>query len=77
MIIQCEQCLTKFKLDDTKVKALPEADQKIVSEVQAGSKQLALTRVTIFPLLMLVVYLGLIFYFKSKGGYKPVDVGQH
>jgi MFS family permease len=64
-------------VDDVKLKTMPEADQKVVADIQAGSKQAALVRVTIFPIIMLLVYLGLIFYFKSKGGYKPVDVTQH
>ena len=29
---------------------------------------------TVFPLFMLVCYIGLLFYFKSRGGYKPVDL---
>ena len=30
---------------------------------------------TIFPLIMLIFYIGLIFHFKSKGGYKPLQLG--
>jgi hypothetical protein len=33
----------------------------------------ALARITMFPAAMLVGYLGLIFYFRSRGGYKTVE----
>ena len=29
---------------------------------------------TLFPLAMLACYIGLILYFRSRGGYKPVDL---
>ena len=29
----------------------------------------------IFPAFMLICYLGLILYFRSRGGYKPVNLG--
>jgi hypothetical protein len=32
-----------------------------------------LAKVVFFPLFMLVCYLGLIAYFNSRGGYRPVD----
>ncbi|MGD9417698.1 MAG: MFS transporter [Verrucomicrobiota bacterium JB025] len=35
----------------------------------------ALGKMAIFPAFMLVCYLGLLLYFRSKGGYKPVDIG--
>ena len=35
----------------------------------------ALGKMAIFPGFMLVCYVGLIFYFKSKGGYRPVQIG--
>lgn len=35
-----------------------------------------LSTVTIFPLIMLACYLLLIFYFRSKGGYQAVHIGE-
>jgi len=35
----------------------------------------ALGKMAVFPGVMLVCYIGLAFYFKSKGGYKPVEIG--
>ena len=42
--------------------------------MRAQSRQGALANMTIFPLIMLVGYVLLILYFKSKGGYKPVEL---
>jgi len=41
--------------------------------MQVG-KQASLASVSIFPVFMLVCYLALIFYFKGRGGYKPVEL---
>lgn len=57
---------------------LPEAVQVQVTEIQERETQGALAKMCIFPAFMLVCYIGLIFYFKSQGGYKPkVLVGAH
>ena len=42
--------------------------------VQDNAKKDALRTVCIFPVIMLVCYLGLFFYYRSKGGYKPVSL---
>lgn len=60
---------------DDKVKDLPEADATKVGEVTKGAKQGALAKVAVFPIIMLLCYIGLIMYFKSRGGYKPVEIG--
>ena len=56
-----------------------EETKEAVATAQAGSAQKALANMTIFPLIMLLTYVALYFYFKSKGGYKPLDVsgGEH
>jgi hypothetical protein len=41
--------------------------------IQVG-KQASLASVAIFPVFMLACYLALIFYFKGRGGYKPVEL---
>lgn len=62
-------------VDDAKVRQLPEQQREEVEEVVKSAKQSALAKVTIFPAFMFVCYLGLIFYFKSKGGYTAVHLG--
>ena len=59
-------------LDGAKLlSASPQVIQTI-DGVQNDAKKNALRTVVIFPVFMLVSYLGLMFYFKSRGGYKQV-----
>lgn len=77
--------IIKYKtLDMDKVNALvvdaaPAAEQGAladkISEASAGSGQKALASMTIFPFIMLACYIVIWFYFKSRGGYKPVSLG--
>ncbi|MFT4842256.1 MAG: MFS family permease [Planctomycetota bacterium] len=66
-------------VDPVKIGALPKEQGGKVSEIVTEAKQGALASMTIFPLIMLVCYIGLILYFRSRGGYKPVelDAPQH
>ena len=57
-------------LDEKKIQAASEEEQAQITEIQGAAKKSALSTVAIFPVIMLVCYLGLIFYFKSKGGYE-------
>ena len=65
-------------VDDAKVKKLAESDKEKADKINGvvkTAKQGALAWVTVFPAFMLICYLGLIFYFKSQGGYAAVDIG--
>lgn len=61
-----------------KIAALEEADQESVNTAlkaaRARSNQGALMDMALFPGIMLVAYIALVFYFKSKGGYKAVEL---
>ncbi len=59
-------------MDPTKLTTASEADKITVNTIRDTAKKLALRDIVIFPLIMLVSYLMLIFYFRSKGGYKAV-----
>lgn len=61
-------------IDEEKLKALPPAPQEEVRTVVKQAKQEALAQVTVFPVIMLVCFIGLILWFRSRGGYKPVDL---
>ncbi len=50
------------------------ADTKSTDGVLAYCKQKVLAKFAILPFIMFLCYLGLIFYFKSKGGYKAVEL---
>lgn len=45
-----------------------------IQEIRKLSTQKALANMTVFPLIMLVGYIGLWIYFNSRGGYKPVHL---
>ena len=64
-------------VDQDKVAAAPDTDKQPIQTIQAGAKKGALKTVALFPILMLLCYLGLILYFRSRGGYKPVLIGEH
>ncbi|MGO8837338.1 MAG: hypothetical protein ACLQAH_00470 [Limisphaerales bacterium] len=53
----------------------PVAQTAIASATTTGQFS-ALGKMALFPLFTLACYLSLIFYFKSRGGYKPVHIGE-
>ena len=61
-------------VDATKVGDLPEEEKATVQESIQSGKQGSLASVAIFPVFMLACYIALIFYFRGKGGYKPVEI---
>ena len=63
-------------LDQDKVKALSAERQKELQEVQAANKRSVFTTIALLPGFMLVCYVGMFFYFRFKGGYKPVAIGR-
>jgi MFS transporter, DHA2 family, metal-tetracycline-proton antiporter len=46
-----------------------------VSTVQNEFKKKTFARTAILPAFMLLCYIGIFLYFKSRGGYKPVELG--
>ena len=45
-----------------------------VDEIRTVSKRKAMAQITVLPLTMACCYIGLIIYFRKKGGYKAVDL---
>ncbi len=64
-------------VDPDKKNELPKAEQKVVDDYVLQSKKNTLMTVAIFPCIMLVCYLALIMYFKSKGGYTAEILAGH
>jgi len=60
-----------------KVAQLPEAEQQLVETATNDAKKGALATVAILPAIMLVCYIILIVYFKSKGGYDAEQLTGH
>ena len=61
-------------LDEDKVQALTEEERATVTEVKYPHKKAAFFQVAALPTFMLLCYLVMFFYFRSKGGYKPVEL---
>jgi hypothetical protein len=57
-------------LDTAKIEQQSADDKTTIETIANASKKSALSTVAVFPCIMLVCYLILIFYFKAKGGYK-------
>ncbi len=64
-------------VDDKKVEALDEEKAAEVKEVVDKGKQSSLAKVTVLPMFMLVCYIILILFFKSRGGYKAEAIAGH
>ncbi|WP_100612333.1 MFS transporter [Confluentibacter lentus] len=59
-------------LDQIKFAEASETEVATITEIQHQSKKEALRYIVIFPVLMFISYMALIFYFRSKGGYAAV-----
>ena len=63
-------------LDAIKVAELGEEEAQIVTKVQHDAKRGALRTAAVFPRVMLLSFLGLILWFRSKGGYRVVRIDE-
>ena len=62
-------------VDDDRVRELPQDKSEKVESIVKVAKQGALAKVAVFPAIMLACYLGMIVYFRSRGGYKTQTIG--
>ena len=51
-----------------------DADKGLIGEVRTLAKQNAMATVAILPIIMACCYVGLILYFRSKGGYEAIEL---
>jgi hypothetical protein len=51
-----------------------EADKLVIAEATKGGQFTALGKMAMFPAFMLACYIAMFLYFKSRGGYKAVDI---
>jgi len=63
-------------LNQEKIQALPAPQHQELETVQAASKRSVFTTIAILPGFMLACYLGMFFWFKARGGYKPVAISE-
>jgi MFS family permease len=58
-------------VEEEKVKALPEAEQKIVTDAQILGAKWSFRYVSVLPLLLIFIFGGIALSDKARGGYKP------
>jgi MFS family permease len=66
--------MTFQPLDKEKINALPEPDKGTAEKIIGETSQSTIATFAILPAIMFVCYVGLIIYFKSKGGYKQMQL---
>jgi hypothetical protein len=66
--------LTYQSLDKERIAALPQNDRAEVEQIVAVNNQSTLAKVAVLPAIMFLCYLGLLLYFKSRGGYGQVQL---
>jgi hypothetical protein len=64
-------------LDQDKLSKASPAEVATVTTIRDDAKKEALRYIVAFPLIMLACYLLLIFYFRSRGGYKAVILNKN
>ena len=76
--VQKNYLLGAYKaIDPVKSAAITEAaDAEAIKSATTTGQFDALGKMAVFPAFMLICYLGLILYFRSCGGYKPVNLDQ-
>jgi DHA2 family metal-tetracycline-proton antiporter-like MFS transporter len=68
--------LTYQPLDQAKIAALPAPEQDEVDKIRTANNQSTLGMVAILPSIMFLCYVGLLIYFKSRGGYRQVQLSE-
>ena len=61
-------------ISQEKKKALSSSNGETVGNAENNAKKSALKTAALLPISMLFAYIGLIFYFKSHGGYRAIDL---
>jgi len=59
-------------LDQDRLASADRETRALISGVEDEAKKSALSTVSVLPMLLFVVFIGLMVYFRSKGGYRPV-----
>jgi MFS transporter, DHA2 family, metal-tetracycline-proton antiporter len=63
-------------LDTASIERAPQADRAAIARIVTQGKKGALREVALLPVLTLLIYLGLILYFRARGGYRPVELSK-
>lgn len=61
-------------LDASAVAALDAEEREELQEVQNAKKQGSFAKIAVLPGFMFLIYVGLLLYFRARGGYRPVEI---
>lgn len=61
-------------LDKQKIAALPPAEKSAVEKIRNENNQATLSKLAVLPAIMGACYLGLILFYRRRGGYRPVEL---
>ena len=71
---QTKYGLTYQPLDQTKIETLTAAEKDEVQKALEANNQATLAKVAVLPVIMCLCYVGLIVFFKCRGGYRQVQI---
>ena len=71
---QSKYGLTYQPRDQSKIAGLAADEKAQVEQVQTANNQATLAKVAVLPAIMFFCYVGLLFYFRSRGGYRQVHM---
>jgi MFS family permease len=75
LTVQKEGLLGAYRsVDSAKLAGADDTTKTAVASAEGVAKKAALRSVVFFPAFMLVCYVGMLLYFRSKGGYKALDL---
>ncbi|MSU33621.1 MAG: hypothetical protein EXS36_00620 [Pedosphaera sp.] len=66
--------MTYQALDKGKIAILPQAETLEIEGIRAENNQSTLAKVALLPAIMFLYYVGIILRFRSRGGYRPVEL---
>jgi MFS family permease len=64
-------------VSQTKINDLPESEREKIRAIERETKQSALSKIAVLPAIMCICYLGLIAYFRTRGGYQAQILTGH
>ena len=64
-----------MSIDQSKLNGLDETARSEIAAIQQGAQKGTLSTVAYLPIFMLLCYIGLIIYFRLRGGYRPEEIG--
>ena len=73
---QTKFAMTFQPLDNSKIEVLPDAERSEVGKIIAETKQTTIAKFSVISAIMFVCYTGLLLYFRSKGGYRQIDLSK-